>query len=94
MYSEPTATVDSVALKLPVAGKLMQKATIARFTRTLGTLVRAGVPILDAILITRDTTANAVYQTALEKVHDSVRQGDSFAEPLRQARESAARTRR
>jgi len=77
---------DSIALKLPVAGKLIAKSTIARFTRTLGTLVSAGVPILDAILITKETTGNYIYARALGKIHDSVRQGDSFAEPLRQAR--------
>ena len=80
------AVCDMLMLKIPVAGKLAAKTTVAKFTRTLGTLVRAGVPILDAILITRDTTANYIYQNALNKVHDSVRQGDSFAEPLRQAK--------
>jgi len=78
--------VDKTSLYLPVAGPLIAKSTIAKWTRTLGTLVRAGVPILDAILITRDTTGNQVYCNALEKVHDSVRQGDSFAEPLRQTK--------
>ena len=77
---------DRIALFLPIAGKLIRKATIAKFTRTLGTLVNAGVPILDAITITSDTTANAVYAKALMGVHDSVRQGDSFADPLRKAR--------
>ncbi|MCX5658750.1 MAG: type II secretion system F family protein [Planctomycetota bacterium] len=80
------AIVDTGVLYLPVAGKLITKSTIARFTRTLGTLINAGVPILDAILITRDTTANYVYVKALDKVHDSVRQGESFAEPLRQSK--------
>jgi type IV pilus assembly protein PilC len=77
------AALDALALKIPIAGGLISKSTIARFTRTLGTLITAGVPILDAILITRDTTGNYVYQQALDKVHDSVRQGESFAEPLR-----------
>lgn len=78
--------VDSMILKLPVFGKLIQKTTVARMTRTLGTLVRAGVPILDAINITRETTGNYIYARALNAVHDSVRQGDSFAEPLRRAK--------
>ena len=78
--------VDRLVLFLPVAGKLIQKATIAKFTRTLGTLIGAGVPILDGILITRDTTGNYTYSSALQKVHDSVRQGESFAEPLRQTK--------
>jgi type IV pilus assembly protein PilC len=78
--------LDRLILAIPVFGTLVAKATIAKFTRTLGTLIRAGVPILDAILITRDTTANSVFQQAMTKVHDSVRQGDSFAEPLRQSK--------
>lgn len=78
--------VDAASLRLPVAGKLIAKSTIARFTRTLGTLISAGVPILDAITITKETTGNEVYARALGRIHDSVRQGDSFAEPLRQSR--------
>ncbi len=80
------AATDWTLLKLPVVGSLAAKATIAKFTRTLGTLITAGVPILDAITITGETTGNHVYETALRKVHDSVRQGESFAEPLRQAK--------
>jgi len=78
--------LDSAILVVPVVGQLASKSTIARFTRTLGTLINAGVPILDALLITRDTTGNEVYVRALNGVHDSVRQGDSFAEPLRKSR--------
>ena len=78
--------LDMALLRVPVVGKLAGKTTIARFTRTLGTLIDAGVPILDAILITRDTANNYVYQDALQQIHDSVRQGESFAEPLRKAK--------
>ena len=80
------AATDWTLLKLPIVGKLAAKAIIAKFTRTLGTLITAGVPILDAISITSETTGNHVYESALQKVHDSVRQGESFAEPLRQAK--------
>ena len=80
------ATTDWILLKLPVVGKLASKSTIAKFTRTLGTLITAGVPILDAITITAETTGNYVYESALQKVHESVRQGESFAEPLRLAK--------
>ena len=80
------AAIDRLMLYTPVLGQLVRKSTIAKFTRTLGTLINAGVPILDAIKITSDTTANNVYQSALMAVHDSVRQGDSFAEPLRKAK--------
>ncbi|MEX2216407.1 MAG: type II secretion system F family protein [Phycisphaeraceae bacterium] len=85
--SEPgRLAIDTAVLKIPVFGKLLGKTAVARMTRTLGTLVRAGVPILDAINITRETTGNFVYQRALNAVHDSVRQGDSFAEPLRRSK--------
>lgn len=79
------AVLDSMILMVPVAGNLVSKSTIARFTRTLGTLVSAGVPILDAINITKETTPNYVYAKALGAIYDSVRQGESFAEPLRKA---------
>jgi len=75
--------VDFVGLKIPVFGTLVQKSAVARFTRTLGTLISAGVPILEAILITRETAGNEVYSRAMEKVHDSIREGESFASPLR-----------
>ncbi|MEM8737360.1 MAG: type II secretion system F family protein [Planctomycetota bacterium] len=78
--------MDRVVLLTPILKGLVSKATIAKFTRTLGTLVNAGVPILDAITITSETTGNSVYSKALRSVHDSVRQGDSFAEPLRKAK--------
>ena len=80
------ATTDFITLYLPVLGKLVRKTTIARFTRTLGTLIAAGVPILEAITITKETSGNYVYERALGKVHDSIREGESFAEPLRQSK--------
>ncbi|WP_428389477.1 type II secretion system F family protein [Mucisphaera sp.] len=80
------ATTDWILLRMPVVGRLVAIATIARFSRTLGTLIHAGVPILDAITITSETTGNYIYARALENVHDSVRQGDSFSEPLRKAK--------
>ena len=74
---------DIVILKLPGIGNLTRKTVVARFTRTLGTLVSAGVPILEAVLITRDTCGNYVFEKALTRVHDSIREGEPFAEPLR-----------
>ena len=59
---------------------------LARFTRTLGTLVSAGVPILEAVLITRDTCGNYVFEKALNRVHDSIREGEAFAVPLRESK--------
>ncbi len=74
---------DFIGLKLPIFGKLIQKSAITRFTRTLGTLIAAGVPILEAILITKETAGNEVYARAMQAVHDSIREGESFANPLR-----------
>jgi len=78
--------VDFLLLRVPVMGSLVQKSSVARFTRTLGTLISAGVPILEAINITRDTSGNEVYVRALQRVHDSIREGESVAAPLRQAK--------
>ncbi len=80
------AATDIVRVRIPVIGPLVQKTAVARFTRTLGTLISAGVPILEAIMITRDTSGNYVYEKALTKVHDSIREGETFAGPLREAK--------
>jgi type IV pilus assembly protein PilC len=77
---------DGLKLRIPVVGKIISKTCIARFARTLGTLLTAGVPILEAINITRETTGNEVFARALSKVHDGIREGEDFASPLRQAR--------
>ncbi len=75
--------VDLLKLKIPILGTILAKTAIARFTRTLGTLISAGVPILDAINITKETAGNEVYARALGKVHDAIREGESMADPLR-----------
>ncbi len=80
------AATDHIKIRLPIAGNLIRKTAVARFTRTLGTLISAGVPILEAIMITRDTSGNYVYEKALTKVHDSIREGETFAAPLRDAK--------
>ncbi len=80
------ATTDWCVLKIPIFGKLIKKTSIARFTRTLGTLISAGVPILEAINITKETSGNYVYEKALGNVHDSIREGESFAGPLRESK--------
>jgi len=74
--------LDSIRLKLPVIGGLSSKIAITRWTRTLGTLIGAGVPILDAINVTGETAGNEVFTGMLNKVHNSIRQGDTFAGPL------------
>ncbi len=75
--------VDVVKLKIPILGNILGKTSVARFTRTLGTLLAAGVPILEAINITRETSGNEVYARALGQIHDEIREGESFANPLR-----------
>ena len=75
--------LDMITLRLPVVGQLASKVAITRWTRTLGTLISAGVPILDAINVTRETAGNEVFANMLGAVHNSIRQGDTFAGPLR-----------
>jgi type IV pilus assembly protein PilC len=74
--------LDKVALKLPLFGDLSRKSSISRFSRTLGTLVTSGVPILQALNITRETAGNAVVADAVTKVHDAVKEGESIVQPL------------
>ena len=73
---------DKIKLHLPIFGSLVQKAVVARITRTLGTLISSGVPILQALNIVRDTSGNEVFGRAISMVHDSIREGESIATPL------------
>ncbi len=73
---------DSFKLRMPLFGNLNRKTAISRFARTLGTLVTSGVPILQALNITRETAGNASIARAISQVHDSVREGESIVQPL------------
>ena len=73
---------DRVKLNLPVVGGLVRKTVVARFSRTFGTLVASGVPILEALDICRDTAGNVVMEHALDGVRASISEGGSIAEPL------------
>ena len=75
---------DTAALKLPKIGDLVMKSTVARFTRTFGTLLASGVPILEALTITRGTINNSLISEALSRVHDRVRDGENLSTPLDQ----------
>jgi type IV pilus assembly protein PilC len=75
--------LDSVILRLPVIGILMRKIAVARFTRTLGTLIASGVPILEGLDITARTAGNAVVEKALQQVRKSLEEGKSLTEPLK-----------
>ncbi len=73
---------DWLVIHMPVLGDLFLKAAIARFTRTFGTLLASGVPILQALIITRDTSGNIHVADAINVVHDRVKEGDNVAKPL------------
>jgi type IV pilus assembly protein PilC len=74
--------IDAAKLRLPIFGDIQRKSAIARFSRTLGTLVTSGVPILQALNITRDTAGNVVVSDAIEKVHEAVKEGESIVSPM------------
>jgi len=76
------AVLDRLKLRMPLFGDLIRKTSISRFSRTLGTLVTSGVPILQALTITRETAGNSVIARAISQVHDSVKEGESIVLPL------------
>lgn len=77
------AIIDRIKLRAPLFGDLIRKTSISRFARTLGTLVTSGVPILQALKITRETAGNTVIARAISQVHDSVKEGESIVLPLK-----------
>ncbi|NIQ37159.1 MAG: type II secretion system inner membrane protein GspF [Proteobacteria bacterium] len=74
--------IDTVLLKLPVFGPLLRKIAIARFSRTLGTLVSSGVPILDSLNIVSKTAGNKIVEDAIQNARSSISEGETIAEPL------------
>jgi type IV pilus assembly protein PilC len=78
--------IDNFKLRMPLFGNLNRKTAISRFARTLGTLVTSGVPILQALNITRETAGNAAIARAISQVHDSVKEGESIVQPLEASR--------
>jgi type IV pilus assembly protein PilC len=85
-YGTPTGryTIDAILLKLPLVGILLRKIAVARFTRTLGTLISSGVPILEGLDITARTAGNAVIEKALMHVRKSLEAGKNLADPLKE----------
>ena len=77
---------DALKLKMPVTGTLAQRSAVSKFTRTLGTLLSSGVPILQSLVITRDTTGNRILTQAIQNVHDAVKEGESMTQPLSQCK--------
>ncbi len=78
--------VHKVSLKIPLIGAIIEKSVVARTSRTLGTLIASGVPILEALIIARDTAGNAVFARAFDSIYTSIREGESMAVPLKEAR--------
>lgn len=78
--------VDWIALRIPLLGKIISKSVTARTCRTLGTLIASGVPILEAIIIARDTAGNMVFQKAFDTIYAAIREGETMAVPLKEAR--------
>lgn len=79
------AFVDHIKLRVPIFGDLIKKSSIARSTRTLGTLMSSGVPVLQALNIVRDTSGNAVVANAYQKIHDNVKEGESMTAPMEES---------
>jgi type IV pilus assembly protein PilC len=77
---------DKISLKIPLLGKILEKSVVARTCRTLGTLIASGVPILEALIIARDTSGNAVFARAFDNIYAAIREGESIAVPLKEAR--------
>jgi type IV pilus assembly protein PilC len=77
--------LDTITLKLPILGMVMRKIAVARFTRTLGTLISSGVPILESLDITAKTSGNAVVERALFKVRKALEEGKSLTDPLKES---------
>src|SRR5262249_29454969 len=74
-------TIDKFKLKMPVLGPVVSKVAISRFTRTLGTLVSSGVPILQALTIVKETSGNVIVSNAVGAVHDSGKEGETITAP-------------
>lgn len=77
---------DWLALRIPILGKIIEKSTVARTCRTLGTLLASGVPILEGLIISRDTAGNMVFVRAFQGIYNAIREGETMAVPLKEAR--------
>ena len=78
--------LDRMTLWIPIVGRIVEKTVVARTVRTLGTLVASGVPILESLSIVRETANNAVFERMYQRVYESIREGDTIAEPLKESR--------
>ncbi len=78
--------LDRTILFIPIMGQIVEKTVVARTTRTLGTLISSGVPILEALAIVRETAGNAVFEKMYQKVYESIREGETIAHPMKKSR--------
>lgn len=78
--------VDWISLRIPLMGKIIEKSTVARTARTLGTLIASGVPILEGLIIARDTAGNAVFVRAFQNIYAAIREGESMSVPLKESK--------
>jgi type IV pilus assembly protein PilC len=78
--------IDRIKLWIPIMGTIIEKTVVARTMRTLGTLVSSGVPILEALSITKETCTNAVFERMFQNVYESIREGETIAQPLKESR--------
>jgi type IV pilus assembly protein PilC len=78
--------LDKLKLYIPVMGQLIEKSIVARTMRTLGTLISSGVPILEALSIVRETAMNLVFEECYQRVYESIREGETIAQPLKESR--------
>jgi type IV pilus assembly protein PilC len=78
--------LDTLKLYIPVMGMLIEKSIVARTMRTLGTLIASGVPILEALSIVRETAMNMVFEECYMRVYESIREGETIAQPLKESR--------
>jgi len=83
-FKQGRAGWDQFTIKMPVFGQIIEKNIVARTTRTLGTLVSSGVPILEALNITKETCGNYIFENMYSKIYDAIREGDSIARPMKE----------
>lgn len=86
LHRKGAYAVDWAKLQIPIMGGILEKTIVARTMRTLGTLISSGVPILEALSIVRETCTNMVYENLFQRIYESIREGDTIAQPLKESR--------
>src|SRR5205807_5740055 len=86
LHRKGAFVVDWIKLQIPIMGGIIEKTIVARTMRTLGTLISSGVPILEALSIVRETCTNIVFENCYIRIYESIREGDTIAQPLKESR--------